>query len=498
LNPYEAIYYSGRLEVKCEYLAMLWYPAVIKKFDFCPIRYYLLFMNKKHYDFLIIGGDAAGLSAAVQIRSADTKSSIGILEKGEIISYGSCGLPYAIQGIIPDFDDLIHFTPKSFSAQYHIDVMVLTEAVSVDFKEKTVTTVQTGESQEKNYLTYNKLLIATGAAPVKLSQLDYRSGLIFSLKSVTDGRMIRKFTDESNPCNIIIIGSGYIGLEMADVMITSGKKVTILDMEKEPLSRMPGQVRETVKKKFTDNKIEFFGETEILSSRKDEKINQIILITNRGEFRADMVIAATGIKPVTEFLDSTELKMNRGAIEVDQRGLTSIPDVFAAGDCAMVYHKLLDKNVYMPLGSTANKQGRIAGQNMAGITISFPGIIGTQVFKFFDIAIAKTGLSEEEAKSAGMPAVTVSADRPSKAGYYPGAVKISVTLTIHQETGVILGGLYIGPVDSAVMIDTAGVMAQSKMQASEIAYFDSAYAPPVAPVWNALISAAGKFGREPD
>lgn len=180
---------------------------------------------------------------------------------------------------------------------------------------------------------------------------------------------------------------------------------------------------------------------------------------------------------------------------VDQFCKTSADNIYAAGDCASVHHILLNKNVYLPLGSTANKQGRIAGLNMAGISTEFPGIIGTRIFKFFNSVFAATGLSVEEAKSIGMKPTIVSAQRNSKAGYYPGGEMVDVNLVIDEGSGNILGGFLIGPLESAGIIDTIGVMAQTKMKASDAGWFDSAYAPPFAPVWNAYISAAGKFNK---
>jgi CoA-dependent NAD(P)H sulfur oxidoreductase len=497
--------------------------ALLKKLEIKPNLINLInTMEIKHYNYLIIGADAAGLSAAVQIRSVDSNATIGILEKGEIISYGSCGLPYAIQGIIPDFNKLIHFTAESFHEKNRADVHLLTKAISADFTKKNITALilkspgdgnnpskyegkknpsESDESDEyagKIQYSYDKLLIATGAVPIRIPGLDYSSGFVFSLKSVPDGRAIRRFIDEKKPKKVIMIGGGYIGLEMADVLTELGIKVTILDMSPEPIFRMPTAARKAVFKKMKDKGIEFIGGISINASRVNADMTQIILETDKNDFPADMVIAATGIKPATDFLDGTILSMQRGAIETDDQCQTNIAYVYAAGDCAMVNHRLLKKNVYMPLGSTANKQGRIAGQNMAGLKIHFPGILGTQVFRFFDQAIAKTGLSAEEAESIGLPAIDLSANRSSKAGYYPGGIPIDIHLTVHKETGVILGGLYIGPAEQGSMIDTIGVMAQSGMKAADIAYFDSAYAPPVAPVWNALISAAGKFGREGD
>ncbi len=444
--------------------------------------------NSKHYDYLIIGADAAGLSAAVQIRSLNKEATICILDKNGIISYGACGLPYAIDGTVDSFESLIHFTAESFSNKYHADVLTFTEAISASFKDRTVT----AKSSSGNVIfAYDRLIIATGAEPIKLPFLDYNSPRVMELKTIPDGQKIKDALASIPVKDIVIIGAGYIGLEMADVLAGTGIKVTIVDIADGPVPRLPTSIGKSILSEAESRGIKTFFGTKIDSASISN--DSVVLHTTAGDIQCDAVISAIGIRPATEFLKETELSMDRGAIIVDSKCRTNIENVFSAGDCAMVYHRLLKKNTWMPLGSTANKQGRIAGMNSAGKSIEFPGIIGTQIFKFFDTVYAKTGLTEDEAKENGIACSTVSAIRPGKAGYYPGAGKVHVYMTV-SDNGTILGGHMIGPLHTASMIDAIGVMAQMGMNATDAAYFDAAYAPPFAPVWNAMISTAGKFG----
>ncbi len=442
------------------------------------------------YDYLILGADAAGLSAAVQIRSNRKEATIGILDKGEIISYGACGLPYAIEGEVADFQNLVHFTPEKFSGKYRSDIFTSTEAVGVDPSSRTVRALAAGEEKE---FRYGKLLIATGAAPVRLPLFDYSSPRIFELKTIPDGLKIKEALERFQGREIVIVGAGYIGLEMADVLVNLGYRTTVVEMASRPVPRMAESIGKAITKKMEEKGIRFLGDTQL--QEVEETAEGVTLRTSAGEISASIVIVGTGVRPATQFLEGSGIPLDRGAVIINQKGETYVEDVYAAGDCALAYHILLKKNVYMPLGSTANKQGRIAGMNMAGLSITFPGILGTQIFKFFDLTVASTGLTQEQAKEAGYDPVSVSALRSSRAGYYPGGGMADVHLIVDKKSEKILGGHMVAPHHAAQMIDALAVMAQTGMKAGEAAYFDAAYAPPFAPVWNALISAAGKFGR---
>ena len=444
-------------------------------------------------DFLIVGGDAAGLSAAVQIRQKDPGADIKVINKGPVISYGACGIPYVISGDIPAARKLVHFTPESFREVRGIPVYTEQEAVGLfsEDREVEIRDLKTGETLRERY---GKLLIATGAQPIRLPFLDYSWEGVFNVHTIPDLERILEFLDGRRPRTAAVIGAGNIGLELAEALHVREIRVLMFEMFPEPVAQWPPLIRKAVTKKMKQKGIEFYGETSVRGLER--RNGGFRLKTDGGEFDAGVIFSVVGTSPATGFcVDKLCVKRN-GAIVTDRRGMTSVADIYAAGDCASVYHRLLDRNVYFPLGSTANKMGRIAGINMAGGDVEFPGIVGTQIVKFFELSLAKTGLSEEEAEKEGIQARSSSAMRMDKAGYYPGAAPAKVQVVVEADTGGIMGAAVVCEGNAAQFIDAAAVAVQMGMDIRELGWFDSAYAPPYAPVWNALVSAALKAGRD--
>jgi len=443
-------------------------------------------------DYLIIGADAAGLSAAVQIKRRQPQASIKVINKGRIISYGACGIPYVLSGDIASAADLIHFTPESFENQRGIPVIINREATAV-FPEEYSVEVKNLETGQTSRETYKKLLIATGAHPHSLPVIDTAQDGIFSLHTIEDLRRILDFLQDKKPETAAVIGAGNIGLELVEALHRRGIKILLFDIAETPASAWPPSIRRAIVGKLKEKEIFFSGKTTV--NAVERKGRSFVLETSSGQFSADILFSVVGTKPATEFCGSSLDTMSNGAIKIDRRGRTSAEDVYAAGDCASVFHQILERNVYSPLGSTANKMGRIAGLNMAGGSVEFPGIIGTQIFKFFELSLAKTGLSLEEAERENREAQVFSAERPDKAGYYPGAEKVSVEIVCEKNTQELIGATAICMGNAALFMDPAAVAIFSKMKASELAWFDFAYAPPYAPVWNALLSSALKAAK---
>ncbi|MDH5721234.1 MAG: FAD-dependent oxidoreductase [Spirochaetia bacterium] len=443
---------------------------------------------KEHYNYLIIGADAAGNSAAGQIRRFDKNGSIAIIEKGSIISYGACGLPYFLENIIESTQKLIHFTAEEYGKRINADIFIEHEALSLNSQNQTVKI----KNNENNVIEvkYDKLMIATGAKPVRLPFIDYSSERVFELKTIPDGQQIKEFIQNKKPKSVAIIGSGYIGLECAEAFKENGIETHIFEIYDLPMPKMPQKMREDIRKNMEKNNIIFHGGAKINSVASDE--DKILIKTDNDELKFDFLLSSIGIKPNTDFLLESGLKLENGAVFADSKGETSVKNIYTGGDCSLVYNYLLEKPVYFPLGHTANKQGRIAGMNMGGQNADFLGITGTQLFKFFDKVYAKTGLSQEEASQNGYNAIEVSSIRTSKAGYYPNVEKVKMQLVFDKETEIIIGASLTGPLDSYGLIDTASALIYGKSKISDIAWMDFSYAPPFAPVWNALISAAGK------
>ncbi len=444
-------------------------------------------------DYFIIGADAAGLSAAVQIKRKRPNATIKIINKGKIISYGACGIPYVISGDIDSEENLIHFTPKSFQEQRGIPVKIREEVTYLDPEEHAVdvTNLDTGASYREKY---GKLLIATGAQPILLPFIDKAVEGIFNVHDIEDLRQILAYIQQRHPRTAAIIGAGNIGLELTEAMHKLKIDVLLFDRLRTPAADWPAAIQNAVIEKMKDKGISFIGSTAIEAVLK--KNGHFVLKTGPADYNADIVFSVVGIKPATAFCGQSIEKMDNGAILIDRCGQTSAEDVYAAGDCASVFHRILKRQVYFPLGSTANKMGRIAGLNMAGGTVSLPGIVGTQIFKFFELSMARTGLRLDDAKNEGWEASAFSATRLNTAGYYPGAEKVYVEIIKEKVTQSIMGASTICAGNAAQFIDPASVAVFSRMKISDLAWFDFAYAPPYAPVWNALISAAVKASQQ--
>jgi CoA-dependent NAD(P)H sulfur oxidoreductase len=440
-------------------------------------------------DFFIIGADAAGLSAAVQIKREKSDASLKVINKGKIISYAACGIPYVISGDIEAPEKLMHFTPETFEKKRGILVETQKEATDIFPEEKSVEIkdLKSGRIYKEKY---KKLLIATGAVPNRLPFIDYDEQGIFSLNNLEDLKDILQYIKDFKPKRAAVIGAGNIGLELAEGLVSRGIEIHIFEIFPEPAMNWSPLVRDAVKKKITEKKIKFSGDTSVKEVLKTKK--GFTVKTEDESYEFDMVFSVVGTKPATEFCSDKLEKLDNGALIINRKGNTSEKDIYSAGDCASIYHRILDRNVYFPLGSTANRMGRVVGLNMSGKDILFPGIVGTQIFKFFELSLANTGLGREEADKEGIQTEESSAVRMDKAGYYPGAKKSEVRIVYDKSSGRIWGASAVSESNAAQLIDPIAVAVFAGLSVEELGWFDAAYTPPFAPVWNAWISASLK------
>ncbi len=440
-------------------------------------------------DYFIIGADAAGLSAAVQIRREKPAASLKVINKGEIISYAACGTPYVISGDVESTEKLIHFTPETFKKKRGVSVEIQKEAVNISPKEKFVEVkdLKSGEIYKERY---NRLLIATGAVPNRLPFIDYEEEGVFSLNDLEDLKDILRFIEKNNPKRAAVIGAGNIGLELAEGLNLRGIEVHFFEMFPEPAMTWPPLIRNSIKEKIDEKGIKFFGNTSVKEVNKTKY--GFIVSTKEKSVEFDVVFSVVGTKPATGFCGNKIKTFDNGALIIDRKGKTSEEDIYSAGDCASVYHKVLDRDVYFPLGSTANRMGRVAGLNMTGKDILFPGIVGTQIFKFFELSLAKTGLSLEEAEREGLQADVSVAERWDRSGYYPDAKKSKVKIVYDKSSGRIWGASAVSEGNAAQIIDPVAVAVFAGLNVRDLGWFDSAYAPPFAPIWNAWVSASLK------
>jgi NADPH-dependent 2,4-dienoyl-CoA reductase/sulfur reductase-like enzyme len=441
----------------------------------------------KHYDLLIIGGVAAGMSAASQARRVKKDISIGVFEKNNFVSYAACGMPYFISDLVTDQNKLIAIDKDKFINERNIQIFTESSGEKVAFDKKQV---EIKHKDSTEIYTYNKLVIATGATAVIPPIKGVDSPNVFQLRNLGDGLAIKKYIQSGKPVNGVIIGGGPIGLEMVESLRMLSIETIILEKMDDIALAFDQEIRGLIIEELQKNKVTIKTKVNIKEIIKDKDKLKIQLDSET--LQTDFIIMSVGIRPNTDFLKGTELKMNdRGAIIVNEKSETNIPDVYSAGDCATAKHLILSDDVYMPLGTTSNKQGRVAGLQAAGIHNEvFKGIVGTQLIKVFDLELGKTGLSEADAKRSGINAKSSGVNGRSRAGYYPGAKNIFVKLTINSDTHELIGGQLAGADGAALRTNVVAAAITAKMKIEDFAYLDLGYAPPFSPVWDSLLAAA--------
>ena len=442
--------------------------------------------------YVIIGGDAAGMSAAMEIVRHVKDADITTLERGFIYSYGQCGLPYVVDGRISSTKRLIARDVATFRDKYGIDTRVGHEVKGIDIKKQLVTgtDVTTGEPFE---IPYEQLLIATGADPIVPIEKGRDLAGVHTVKTIP---MLENLLAELTPDkkNVTVIGAGYIGLEMVETLRETGKNVRLIQRNSYLATFLDKEVSQLVYDEAKKQGIDVLFNTSVLAFEGKTNIERVV--TDQGTFDTDLVIVAVGIKPNTDFLQGTGIELAKnGAIVVNHHLETTISNIYAAGDCAMHYNIVKGRLDYVPLGTTANKQGRIAGLNMAGKCVPFHGIVGTSIMKFFDLSVASTGISEDTAKELGLNYETYTLSARHIAGYYPGAERMFIKVLIRKDDQQLLGAQIIGSAGVDKRIDVFSIALYSKMKLPNLLDLDLAYAPPFNGVWDPLQQLAKRNGN---
>jgi CoA-dependent NAD(P)H sulfur oxidoreductase len=417
---------------------------------------------------LVIGGVAAGLSAAARARRLDPALEIVVLEKGETVSYGACGLPYFIEGRVRRAEQLIVYTPEYFRKERNITVRTSAEVVAIRHPRREVQ-LGTGER-----VHYDKLVIATGARPKTLPARPQE----FTLHTLEDAKKLKQYLAERRPHQAVVIGAGYIGLEAADALRRNGLAVTIYDRNPNILGRDDAALTERVRRHLERFRIDLrMGET---AAARAEDV---------------LTILATGIRPNAELAAEAGVDRGRtGALRVDERMQTNLAGVFAAGDCAETTDLLTGCPAYVPLGTTANKMGRVAGANAAGARERFAGIVGTMILSVCGLAIGHTGLSVAQARVAGFDPVSAQIDSLDRPRYFQGK-PISVELVADRRTGRLLGGCVTGEEGVAGRLNVIAAALHGHARVEDLENFDLCYAPPFAAVWDPLLIAAQQLQK---
>lgn len=424
---------------------------------------------------LVLGGVAAGTKIAAKLMREDRNNEVIVLNKGKNISYAGCGLPYYVGHVIEDKEQLIVNTPEKYSKLTGVKVYTETEATKVDPQAKTVTAVDVNTGVETVY-DYDKLVISVGASPVKppIEGCDLEN--VFFMRTPDDAIRLRELVDGGEIKRAVVVGAGYIGLEIAENLKLQGVRSFVLDMAPHVLPGFDVEMSEYIENKLMEAGIPVVTGVAVTGIEGDGKVEKVL--TSKKPYKADLVVLSAGIKPNTAFLEDCGLEMIKGTIVTNEFGETNLPDVYAAGDCAMVKNALTGKAAWSPMGSTANIAGRVIAQNMMGAGLQYRGVLGTAVCKLPELNVGRTGLTEEQAKAEGFDPISVITVVDDKAHYYPDASTFIIKMIADKETEKLLGVQVIGSgaIDKVVDIAVTGMMCKATL--SDLADMDLAYAPP--------------------
>lgn len=425
---------------------------------------------------LIVGGVAGGASAAARLRRLDEKAEIIMFERGEYISFANCGLPYYIGGEINKKSALTLQTPQSFNSRFNVDVRVWNEVTAIDPEKKQVTVhnVQTGEDYTESY---DELILSPGAAPLVPKMDGVDDPRVFTLRNIPDTVKIRDYVEEEFPESAVVVGGGYIGVEMAENLKKAGLKVTIVELADHVIAPLDGDMAAEVHRYLRDQGVELMLGKAVQSM--EDKGGKLTLHLSEGEIETDMVILSVGVRPDTALAQGAGLELNaKGAIVVNEHMQTSQEHIYAVGDAIEIVDFVTGKKGYVPLAGPANKQGRIAADNICGIKSSYKNTLGSSVLKVFDMTVAMTGVNERTAQAAGLDYDKVYTYSQSHASYYPGGHGISIKTLYEKGTGKILGAQLVGYDGVDKRCDVIATAIRAGMTAYDLTELELCYAPP--------------------
>ena len=442
---------------------------------------------------VVIGADAAGMSAAAQAkRIAGEAVEIIAFERGAHSSYSACGIPYWVAGDIDEWERLIARSPEEHQRN-GIDLRMRTEVEEIDLTAGRVTAhdLTAGRSYREGF---DSLVIATGAVPVRPPLPGVDASGVFGIQTLDDGAALLADLDRARPRRAVVVGGGYIGVEMAEALVRRGVTVTVVDRSAQPMTTLDPDMGAAVHRAMKGIGIDVHTDTIVIGfeAGRDRRIRSVL--TAHGSIPADVVILGLGVRPNTALAGQAGLPLgDHGGLRTNlQMRVLGHDRIWAGGDCVEVLNLVSGQYQHVPLGTHANKQGRVIGHNLAGSYATFPGVVGTAVSKVCHLEIARTGLRERDAERAGFAYVTVTVQSGTKAGYFPGAQDMTVKITAERRSGRLLGVQIVGYEGSAKRIDTAAVALWNRMTVEDMTALDLGYAPPFSPVWDPILVAARK------
>ena len=426
---------------------------------------------------VIVGGVAGGATAATRLRRLDEKADITIFERSGFISYANCGLPYYIGGVIEDEEELTLQTPNNFWNRFRIKVNVRHEVTSINADRKTVT-VHNLETDDIFEDTYDKLILSPGAKPVMPNLTGIDSDNVFTLRTVEDTLKIHRFVETTKPRTAVMVGGGFIGLEMAENLSELGIKVTVVQRGNQLMNTLDYDMATMIHSKLRSKGLSLKLNADVTGfEEKDDGVS--VLLHNDAPIKTDMVILAIGVAPDNTLAKDANMELGiKGAIVVNDKMETSIPDIYAVGDAVLVKHTITGKEAVISLAGPANKQGRIAADNICGRNSRYKGSMGTSVIKLFDLTAASVGLTEKAAKDSGYDFESVILSPSSHAGYYPGATTMTMKVVFDKSSFQILGAQIVGYDGVDKRIDVIATAISAGLKATELKDLEFAYAPP--------------------
>lgn len=434
---------------------------------------------------IVVGGIAAGLSAASRARRLDPTLRVDVYERTGYCAYSACGLPYVIGGVIPDHESLVMRTPAEF-ADEGVNIHLGHEITDIDGDRGTASLRNTSSGQALTE-SFDELVLATGGKPIVPFAADAQG--CFVVKTMEDGLRLRSFLAEKRPRSAVIIGGGYIGLEMAEALLRKRVRVTLLERLPHVLSLVDDAIAVEIEREL--DQLGVVVKTGCDVTGVEASSHGLVVTSQQGQFPCDVVVIGIGIEPQCELAHDAGIALGpHGGIVVDAEMHTSHAAIWAAGDCCETKHLLHEQSAYIPLGTTANKHGRVAGSNIGGAHEFFGGVVGTAVIKVCDLQIGRTGLSEREARDVGFEPVVTQITHASRARYYPDWTPMTVRMVADPRSGRLLGAQIAGREGVAKRIDVIATALHAGLTVDEVASLDLSYAPPFAPVWDPILVAA--------
>lgn len=425
---------------------------------------------------VIIGGVAGGATTATRLRRLDENAEIIMIERGEYVSFANCGLPYYIGNEIRNKDNLIVQTPEKFKQRFNIDVRILNEAIDID-KENKVVTIKNLQNDVIYTESYDKLVLAPGAKSLKPNIEGIDNPKVFTLRNIPDTYKIKEYIDANKPQNVVIVGGGYIGMEMMDNLFNIGINVTVVELSDHLINSIDLDMSSFVKSYIENKGVKVIlsnGVKKIYEGKESLKVELI-----NGELSTDIVILAVGVKPESMLAEKAKLDINdKGSIVINDKMQTSDENIYALGDAVEITNFVTKQKGYIPLAGPANKQARIVANNICGIDSSYKGTQGSSIVKIFDIAVASTGINETTAKNSNMDYDKVFVHPYSHATYYPNALPLIIKVIYEKKTGKILGAQIIGYEGVDKRCDVFATAIRASMTASDLAELELCYAPP--------------------